>query len=32
MFGAHEVRDTMKKNEELDILGKYLWPHVEKLV
>ncbi|XP_021377330.1 rho guanine nucleotide exchange factor 12-like isoform X4 [Mizuhopecten yessoensis] len=30
MFGAHEVRDSMKKREEMEVIEKYLLRHLEK--
>ncbi|XP_069115290.1 rho guanine nucleotide exchange factor 11-like isoform X4 [Argopecten irradians] len=30
MFGAHEVRDSMKKREEMEVIEKYLLKHLDK--
>ena len=30
MFGAHELKDVMKKNEETQVVEKYILPHLDR--
>ncbi|CAC5390881.1 ARHGEF12 [Mytilus coruscus] len=30
MFGAHELKDIMKKNEEIAVVEKYIMPHLDR--
>ncbi|XP_052060315.1 rho guanine nucleotide exchange factor 12-like isoform X6 [Mytilus californianus] len=30
MFGAHELKDIMKKNEEIAVVEKYVMPHLDR--